>query len=317
MVRVHSARIPSTHRSIGFRRGQRAVVREARGWSRHPRLPARAAARQCTRHRAWRNAGGVPRFGDGHGGVPHTQAPRRDAAPVARLSRPGPARRLAAGRGRGGRPRRACGAGAGPSLWSAPRRAGGAGRLRAPQSPAHASDPELDLPDNNMAVDNPPDGFLRIDFDRGADPTFNSHIGTLYAKRGTKGTRDEFVMGFRVHKHMCNPVGGLHGGMMMSVADLVGTMGGGTQVGVAKFLPTVSMTFDFVAPAKLGDWVEGRAEVVRQTRSLLFTNISLTVGEERILRASQIAKIPSGDGLAFGKARLDRGAEMAAERPSS
>ena len=93
-----------------------------------------------------------------------------------------------------------------------------------------------------MAVDNPPDGFLRIDFDRGSDPTFNSHIGTLYAKRGEKGTRDEFVMGFRVHKHMCNPAGGLHGGMMMSVADLVGTMGGGTQVGVAKFLPTVSMT---------------------------------------------------------------------------
>ena len=94
-----------------------------------------------------------------------------------------------------------------------------------------------------MAVDNPPDGFLRIDFDRGSDPTFNSHIGTLYARRGPKGMRDEFVMGFRVHQHMCNPAGGLHGGMMMSVADLVGTMGGGTQVGLRKFLPTVSMTF--------------------------------------------------------------------------
>src|SRR5260370_6502379 len=52
-----------------------------------------------------------------------------------------------------------------------------------------------------------------------------------------------------------------HGGMM-TVADLVGTMGGGTLVGLRKFLPTVSMTFDFVAPAKVGDWVEGRAEVV-------------------------------------------------------
>ena len=66
------------------------------------------------------------------------------------------------------------------------------------------------------------------------------------------------------------------------------------------------MTFDFVAPARVGDWVEGRAEVVRQTRSLLFTNIYLTVGEEKFLRASQIAKIPSGEGLAFGKAKLDR-----------
>ena len=158
-----------------------------------------------------------------------------------------------------------------------------------------------------MLPDNPPEGFRRIDFDRDrADPTFNTHIGTLYAKRGEKGTPDEFVLGFRVQAHMCNPAGGLHGGMMMTVADLVGTMGGGTLAGIAKFLPTVNMTFDFVAPAWIGDWVEGRPELVRVTRSLLFTNIYLTVGEEKILRASSIAKIPSGDGLAFGKARLAR-----------
>ena len=167
-----------------------------------------------------------------------------------------------------------------------------------------------------MLPDNPPDGFRRIDFDRDrADPTFNTHIGTLYAKRGEKGTPDEFVLGFRVQAHMCNPAGGLHGGMMMTVADLVGTMGGGTLAGLRKFLPTVNMTFDFVAPAKLGDWVEGRCEVVRQTRSLLFTSIYLTVGEDKILRASSIAKIPAGEGQAFGKARLDRSAEVAAKGP--
>ncbi|MGQ0581343.1 MAG: PaaI family thioesterase [Reyranella sp.] len=158
-----------------------------------------------------------------------------------------------------------------------------------------------------MLNDDPPTGFRKIDFDRDRpEPTFNSHIGNLYVKRGEKGTRDEFVMGFRVHQHMCNPAGGLHGGMMMTVADLVGAMGGGTLAGLRKFLPTVNMTFDFVAPAKVGDWVEGRPELVRATRSLLFTNIYLTVGDAKILRASSICKIPSGDGLAFGKARLVR-----------
>ena len=158
-----------------------------------------------------------------------------------------------------------------------------------------------------MLNDDPPTGFRKIDFDRDRpEPTFNSHIGNLYVKRGEKGTRDEFVMGFRVHPHMCNPAGGLHGGMMMTVADLVGAMGGGTLAGLREFLPTVNMTFDFVAPAKVGDWVEGRPELVRATRSLLFTNIYLTVGEEKILRASSICKIPSGDGLAFGKAKLVR-----------
>lgn len=158
-----------------------------------------------------------------------------------------------------------------------------------------------------MLQDDPPADFLKIDFARGRpEPTFNSHIGNLYVRRGEKGTRGEFVMGFRVHQHMCNPAGGLHGGMMMTVADLVGAMGGGTLAGLRKFLPTVNMTFDFVAPGKVGDWVEGRAELVRATRSLLFTNIYLTVGEQKILRASSICKIPSGDGLSFGKARLVR-----------
>ena len=77
------------------------------------------------------------------------------------------------------------------------------------------------MADAPLIEDLPPDGFLRVDFDRGRpDPTFNGHIGTLYAKRGTKGSRDEFVLGFRVQGHMCNPAGGLHGGMMMTVADL-------------------------------------------------------------------------------------------------
>jgi uncharacterized protein (TIGR00369 family) len=169
-----------------------------------------------------------------------------------------------------------------------------------------------------VTEDNPPEGFLRVDFDRGRpDPTFNSHVGALYVKRGEKGTRDAFVLGFRVQSHMCNPAGGLHGDMMMTVADLVGTMGGNAITGIGKFLPTVSLTCDFVAPARIGDWVEGRPELVRQTRSLLFTNIYLTVGEEKILRASVIAKIPSGDGLAYSKARLDRGAKVPGEGSSS
>ena len=150
--------------------------------------------------------------------------------------------------------------------------------------------------------DDPPAGFKLVDFARGRpEPTFNTHIGNMYAKRGEKGTRDEFVLAIRVQQNMCNPAGGLHGGMMMTVADLVGTMGGGYLAGLRKFLPTVSMTFDFVAPARVGDWVEGRAELIRQTRTLLFTNIYLTVGDQKILRASSIAKISSGDGTGYTK----------------
>ncbi len=142
--------------------------------------------------------------------------------------------------------------------------------------------------------EDPPDGFRPINFGRGGTPAnFNTHIGTLYGRRGEKGTPDAFVMGFRVQPHMCNPVGGLHGGMMMTVADLCAGLGVNVLNGLRHFLPTVSMTFDFVAPAKVGDWVEGRCEIVNLTRNLAFTHIYLTVGSRRILRASAILKIPS------------------------
>ncbi len=123
-------------------------------------------------------------------------------------------------------------------------------------------------------------------------------------------------MNSNLTEFMCIAIGS---GMLVTskVADLVGGMGAGTLAGIRKFLPTVNITFDFVAPAKVGDWVEGRCEVVRATRSLLFSHIYLTVGEDKILRASSICKIPSGDGLSFGKAKLERSAEVAAERPAS
>lgn len=163
-------------------------------------------------------------------------------------------------------------------------------------------------PELKTIANDPPPGFKLIDFQRESSVlNFNTHVGPLYFRRGEKGTHDAFVMGFRVQPYMCNPAGTLHGGMMMTVADLMGGMGASVLAGIrGKFLPTVSMTFDFVAPAREGDWVEGRAELVRATRSLLFTHIYLTVGDTKILRASCIVKVPSGDGWMADQGRAGR-----------
>ena len=151
-----------------------------------------------------------------------------------------------------------------------------------------------------------------------ARATFNGHVGNLYCKRGAKGTRDEFVLGFRVQQHMCNPAGGLHGGMMMTVADLVGTMGGGTAGRPAQVPADREHDLRFRGAGAARRLGRGPARAgARQTRSLLFTNIYLTVGEEKILRASAICKIPSGDGQTFGRAPLDRSAEVAAKGPAT
>ena len=169
----------------------------------------------------------------------------------------------------------------------------------------------LPTPELRSIPADPPPGFKLIDFQRNSTViNFNTHAGPLYYKRGEKGTRDEFVMGLRVQPYMCNPAGTLHGGMMMTVADLVGGMGATILAGIrGKFVPTVSMTFDFVAPAREGDWVEGRLELVRATRSLLFSHIYLTVGDTKILRASCIVKVPSGDGWMADQGRAAKGQE--------
>ena len=51
----------------------------------------------------------------------------------------------------------------------------GAGLVRAAEPPSHAEEPEL-----SVTEDNPPEGFLRIDFDRGRppNPTFNAMSAT-------------------------------------------------------------------------------------------------------------------------------------------
>ena len=117
------------------------------------------------------------------------------------------------------------------------------------------------MPDHSQALDNPPEGLRRIDFDRDRpDPTFNGHIGNLYAKRGPKGTRDEFVLGFRVHQHMCNPAGGLHGGMLAAFLD--SAMGTAVFHTLGRRAVTLRLSLDYLGPGRLGDWLQAEGEVV-------------------------------------------------------
>ena len=108
--------------------------------------------------------------------------------------------------------------------------------------------------------DDPPAGFLRIDFDRGRPTTFNSHVGNIYCKRGPKGTREEFVLGFRVHQHMCIPAGGLHGGMLAAFLD--SAMGSTVSHVLQRRAVTVRLTIDYLMPGRVGDWLQAEAEVL-------------------------------------------------------
>ncbi|MEZ5730200.1 MAG: PaaI family thioesterase [Burkholderiaceae bacterium] len=82
---------------------------------------------------------------------------------------------------------------------------------------------------------------------------FIDDVGPLYGAM----IDGRFVMGFQVEERHCNPAGNCHGGMLMTLADMVLLIGANFGAGVNRFLVTVSLATDFLAPAPVGSWLEG------------------------------------------------------------
>jgi uncharacterized protein (TIGR00369 family) len=82
-----------------------------------------------------------------------------------------------------------------------------------------------------------------------------------------------------------NPNGLLHGGMLMTMADHV--LGGLVwAMSERRTSSTVNLVTNFLAPGRLGDWVEGRGQVTRQTRSLVFARGRLYAGDTALVSCS-------------------------------
>ena len=136
-----------------------------------------------------------------------------------------------------------------------------------------------------------PAGFKAMDFGAG----FIGINGPLYMRheRPADGT-PLVLMGFRVEMRHTNPMHNCHGGMLASFADMVLPMSihrKGPPELRQQFLPTVSLQLDYLAPAPLGAWVQGEAEVLRVTRSLVFAQGLVSADGTPCLRMSGIFKI--------------------------
>ena len=129
-----------------------------------------------------------------------------------------------------------------------------------------------------------PEGFAPFKLAMG----FVNINGPLYGR----WDNTHLLLGFRVEERHCNPGMVAHGGMMATFADMLLPIASRFQSKTDMgFLPTINLSCDFLAPAKRGAWVEGRAEVVRTTRNLLFAQGVATADGEPCLRANGIFKI--------------------------
>ena len=119
--------------------------------------------------------------------------------------------------------------------------------------------------------------------------------GPLYMRH--EGTTMQ--LGFRVEHRHTNPMGICHGGMLASFADMLLplTVHRKSAAVGRRFLPTVSLQIDYMAPANLGDWVEGEADILKVTHTMVFAQGIVHSNGVLALRCSGLMKIgpPFGD----------------------
>ncbi len=111
---------------------------------------------------------------------------------------------------------------------------------------------------------------------------------------------------FRVEERHTNALGIVHGGMLMSFLDSV--LARAVSEHARGSFVTLRMTTDFLAPARIGDWVEGHAAVTRATRSLCYVRGEARVGERRVAAADAVFRL-----LGRSHAERDGGGAAAAE----
>ena len=135
-----------------------------------------------------------------------------------------------------------------------------------------------------------PDGFVRVEPD---DP-YEAHNGLEYWWDPGDGRIEVGLLADRSH---ANEYGYVHGGVMMMLADAALCMNSRWH-DKREGAITVSATHNFVAAARMGEFLRARCSVVRRTRQLSFVTCEVVAGERVCLAASGVIKrlLPEDDG---------------------
>jgi uncharacterized protein (TIGR00369 family) len=125
-----------------------------------------------------------------------------------------------------------------------------------------------------------PDGFVPFD----PQGPFLEDIGPVHVREGA----DELVLGLRAEERHTNHRGTIQGGLLSTFADFALGRAIEADAEDSRDRATVSLTVDYLKPAKPGDWIEARSRVDRIGGTLAFADCSLTVQEREIVRARAV-----------------------------
>lgn len=139
---------------------------------------------------------------------------------------------------------------------------------------------------------NVPEGFRPIKAPAGG---FGETIGPLYGKREENG---EVIIGVRIETHHCSRpalTASCNGGMLVSIVDTMFPMAIAIQGNVSKSIRTITLNSDFIAPAPVDSWIEGRTKILKQTSSMAFVQGVLTLDGQPVMQATGVFRLRGED----------------------
>lgn len=128
---------------------------------------------------------------------------------------------------------------------------------------------------------NPGDSYRLFD----AEDPHEINTGPFYWRK----REDRLRFAFQAEPKHCNSGGVIHGGLLMTFADLMmcGTATEGTS---DRGVFTVSFNAEFMASGLDGELIKARAEVVRRTGQMVFVRGEIYTDDRVILTCSSVLK---------------------------
>lgn len=138
---------------------------------------------------------------------------------------------------------------------------------------------------------------MSIDAEKLKAEGWRCHIGTNFNAAGGPfwmlGRHDTRVAGLIVEEKHTNNAGKLHGGALMTFADIALGSGAADSFGHNQCV-TAQLALQFVSGAKVGEFITCKPEVVRHTKSLVFVRGLFIAGDRTIASADGIWKAFDG-----------------------
>lgn len=102
------------------------------------------------------------------------------------------------------------------------------------------------------------------------------------------------MVGMRIDERHVSIRGVCHGGVIMTMADMMSLPSGYAAGLTDRLVPTMTFTMDFIGPAKNGDWLEMRTDLLKRTTKTLFTQAVIrTRSGDMVARSSATYRILS------------------------